>query len=61
LPRKYKIAFAACERDCSGATIHDAGFIGRKQNGVEGFAVQGTAISSEMGKLLRLHTLSGNE
>ena len=39
LPRKYKITFAACGRDCSGATVHDAGFIARRRNGVEGFAV----------------------
>jgi sulfite reductase (ferredoxin) len=39
LPRKYKIAFAACSRDCAGATVHDVGFIARKQDGQEGFAV----------------------
>ncbi|HEX9047080.1 MAG TPA: nitrite/sulfite reductase [Verrucomicrobiae bacterium] len=39
LPRKYKIAFAACARDCAGATVHDLGFIARRQNGAEGFAV----------------------
>jgi len=54
LPRKYKIAFAACERDCSGATIHDVGFIGRKQNGVEGFAVY---VAGGMGGKSRISTL----
>jgi len=39
LPRKYKIAFAACGRDCSGGTVNDVGFIARRQNGAEGFAV----------------------
>jgi sulfite reductase (ferredoxin) len=39
LPRKYKIAFAACNRDCSGATVNDVGFIARRQNGADGFAV----------------------
>src|ERR1035441_4875714 len=39
LPRKYKIAFAACAKDCAGATVHDAGFIARRQNGADGFAV----------------------
>ncbi|MFZ4773801.1 MAG: hypothetical protein ACOYM3_00465 [Terrimicrobiaceae bacterium] len=39
LPRKYKVAFSACERDCAGATIHDVGFIARVKDGVEGFAV----------------------
>ena len=54
LPRKYKIAFAACDRDCSGATIHDAGFIARRQNGVEGFAVY---VAGGMGGKSRISTL----
>jgi len=54
LPRKYKIAFAACDRDCSGATIHDAGFIARRQNGVEGFAVY---VAGGMGGKSRVSTL----
>jgi len=54
LPRKYKIAFAACERDCSGATVHDAGFIARRKNGVEGFAVY---IGGGMGGKSRLSSL----
>jgi len=54
LPRKYKIAFAACEKDCSGATVHDVGFIARKQNGVEGFAVY---IAGGMGSKSRLSSL----
>ena len=39
LPRKYKVAFAACSEDCSGATVNDVGFIARQRNGTEGFAV----------------------
>jgi len=39
LPRKYKLAFAACGKDCCGATVQDLGFIARKQNGAAGFAV----------------------
>jgi sulfite reductase (ferredoxin) len=54
LPRKYKIAFAACDRDCSGATVHDVGFIARKQNGVEGFAVY---VAGGMGGKSRLASL----
>ena len=27
LPRKYKIAFSGCEKDCAGATINDLGFV----------------------------------
>ena len=54
LPRKYKIAFAACDQDCSGATVHDLGFIARRQNGVEGFAVY---VAGGMGGKSRLSTL----
>ena len=54
LPRKYKIAFAACEKDCSGATVHDLGFIARQQNGVEGFAVY---LAGGMGGKSRLSSL----
>jgi len=39
LPRKYKIAFSGCGRDCSGASIHDLGFIAHRRNGVDGFTV----------------------
>ena len=54
LPRKYKIAFAACGKDCSGATVHDAGFIARKKNRIEGFAVY---VAGGMGGKSRLATL----
>jgi len=54
LPRKYKIAFAACEQDCSGATVHDVGFIARKQNDVAGFAVY---VAGGMGGKSRLSSL----
>ena len=27
LPRKYKIAFSGCAKDCAGATINDVGFV----------------------------------
>jgi len=54
LPRKYKIAFAACDQDCSGATVHDLGFIARKQNGVGGFAVY---VAGGMGGKSRLSSL----
>ncbi|MFA5863331.1 MAG: nitrite/sulfite reductase [Phycisphaerae bacterium] len=39
LPRKFKIAFSGCPHDCAGATIHDVGFIAKKQNGKGGFRV----------------------
>jgi sulfite reductase (ferredoxin) len=54
LPRKYKIAFAACDKDCSGATVHDLGFIARKHNGAEGFAVY---VAGGMGGKSRLSSL----
>ena len=54
LPRKYKIAFAACGKDCAGATVHDLGFIARRQNGVDGFAVY---VAGGMGGKSRLATL----
>ena len=54
LPRKYKIAFAACGRDCSGATVQDVGFIARRQNGVEGFAVY---VAGGMGSKSRVASL----
>jgi len=54
LPRKYKIAFAACARDCAGATVHDLGFIARKQGAVEGFAVY---VAGGMGGKSRLSSL----
>jgi len=39
LPRKYKIAYSGCSRDCAGATINDLGFISKKQGDQEGFTV----------------------
>ena len=39
LPRKYKIAFSGCGRDCAGATVNDLGFIAKCRNGTQGFAV----------------------
>ena len=55
LPRKYKVAFSACERDCAGATIHDVGFIARRKGGAEGFAVYvagGLGSKSRVGEML---------
>lgn len=43
LPRKFKVAFSACEDDCMGTSINDLGFraVIRNENGVEkrGFRV----------------------
>jgi len=54
LPRKYKIAFAACAQDCAGATINDLGFIARRQQGVDGFAVY---VAGGMGGKSRVASL----
>jgi sulfite reductase (ferredoxin) len=54
LPRKYKIAFAACAKDCAGATVHDLGFIARRQHDVDGFAVY---VAGGMGGKSRLASL----
>ena len=54
LPRKCKIAFAGCARDCSGATVNDVGFIARRQNGSDGFAVY---VAGGMGGKSRIANL----
>ncbi|NIS79348.1 MAG: hypothetical protein GTO14_03800, partial [Anaerolineales bacterium] len=39
LPRKYKIAFSGCTRDCAGATTNDLGLIAKCRNNLLGFTV----------------------
>jgi len=39
LPRKYKLAFSGCGKDCASATVSDAGFIAKRRNRSDGFAV----------------------
>jgi sulfite reductase (NADPH) hemoprotein beta-component len=39
LPRKFKIAFSGCERDCAFGAIHDVGFVAKVQDGQRGFKV----------------------
>ena len=54
LPRKYKIAFSGCSRDCSGATVTDLGFIAHVRDGAQGFAVYiggGLGSGSRVGQL----------
>ena len=54
LPRKYKIAFSGCSRDCAGATVNDLGFIAKTRNGSLGFAVYvggGMGADSRVGQL----------
>jgi sulfite reductase beta subunit-like hemoprotein len=55
LPRKYKIAFSGCDRDCGGATVNDLGFIATKKNGECGFRVYaggGLGPKARVGDLL---------
>jgi sulfite reductase (ferredoxin) len=55
LPRKYKIAFSGCPRDCSGATINDLGFVACRRGDALGFAVYvggGMGATSRVGQLL---------
>jgi sulfite reductase (ferredoxin) len=54
LPRKFKVAFAGCDRDCSGAAVHDVGFVARKHEQTEGFAVY---VGGGMGGKSRLASL----
>ena len=54
LPRKYKLAFSGCSRDCAGATVNDLGFLAKLHNGVRGFAVYvggGMGADSRVGQL----------
>lgn len=39
LPRKYKIAFSGCSKDCAFASVADLGFFAHKREGLKGFAV----------------------
>lgn len=55
LPRKYKIAFSGCSRDCGGATVNDLGLIAKVQDGQQGFTVYvggGMGAHSSVGQLL---------
>ncbi len=55
LPRKYKIAFSGCDKDCAAATVCDVGFIAKHREGTDGFAVYvggGMGAHSRVGTLL---------
>ena len=55
LPRKYKIAFSGCPKDCAGATINDLGFVARRRGDARGFSVYvggGMGAASRVGDLL---------
>ena len=55
LPRKYKIAFSGCARDCAGAMVNDLGLLAKRRDGAIGFAVYaggGMGAQSRVGNLL---------
>ena len=39
LPRKFKLVFSGCSKDCAFASIADLGFFAHMKNGVKGFSV----------------------
>ena len=39
LPRKFKLAFSGCSKDCACASIADLGFFAHVKDGIEGFSV----------------------
>lgn len=54
LPRKYKIAFSGCSKDCAAATVNDLGLIAKRRDGVDGFAVY---VAGGMGTKSRVASL----
>lgn len=55
LPRKYKIAFSGCSRDCAAATVNDLGLISKRKDDIDGFSVYvagGMGSRSAVGRLL---------
>ncbi len=39
LPRKFKISFSACERDCAQGMMHDLGVVATRRDGRNGFKI----------------------
>ncbi|MFH1996912.1 MAG: sulfurtransferase TusA family protein [Candidatus Omnitrophota bacterium] len=55
MPRKFKIAFSACSKDCAGVMVNDLGFFASVKGGVKGFRVfagGGMGASSRIGQEL---------
>ena len=55
LPRKFKISFSGCDKDCTGCLANDLGFLARRENGRKGFKVfvgGGMGSDPRVGKLL---------
>jgi sulfite reductase (ferredoxin) len=53
LPRKFKAAFSGCGEDCAATSVSDLGFVARRREGVEGFAV---CVAGGMGARSRVAT-----
>ena len=55
LPRKFKIAFSGCAKDCAGVAVNDLGFLAVRVDGDIGFRVftgGGMGAHSRVGKVL---------
>ncbi len=55
LPRKLKIAFSGCSKDCVGGLVNDLGFFAARKDNVKGFKVfigGGMGADSRVGRLL---------
>ncbi|MBI3991113.1 MAG: nitrite/sulfite reductase, partial [Candidatus Omnitrophica bacterium] len=55
LPRKFKIAFSGCGKDCAGCLVNDVGLLAEENGGEKGFKVfagGGMGKESRVGRLL---------
>lgn len=55
LPRKFKISFSGCSKDCAGCLVNDLGFVAERKNEKKGFKVfagGGMGADSRIAKLL---------
>ncbi|MDP2943608.1 MAG: sulfurtransferase TusA family protein [Candidatus Omnitrophota bacterium] len=55
LPRKFKIAFSGCGRDCAGCLVNDIGVLASEKDGKRGFRVYvggGMGAEPKIGRLL---------
>ncbi|MCS7254517.1 MAG: sulfurtransferase TusA family protein [Armatimonadota bacterium] len=56
LPRKFKISFSGCSRDCALATVNDVGFIAKEKDGEIGFSVYAAGGMGAISRVaLKLH------
>lgn len=54
LPRKFKIGFSGCQKDCAGCLVNDVGFVAspHKKRGFKVFVGGGMGADSRVGRLL---------